>query len=87
MSGIGGVVRPNGQPLEPAELDHLRLRLAGYGPVAAHTWQGGQAGLVHCLLRITLELAGEQQPLAAGKLVIAADARLTIGLSCARPWP
>jgi asparagine synthase (glutamine-hydrolysing) len=78
MSGIGGVIYLDGRPVEPAELDGLRQRLAWRGPDAAGIWHAGPAGLVHALFRTTPESLSEQQPLASedGRLVITADARL-----------
>jgi asparagine synthase (glutamine-hydrolysing) len=78
MSGIGGLIRLDGRPVEPAELDGLRQRLAWRGPDAAGIWHAGPAGLVHALFRTTPESLSEQQPLASedGRLVITADARL-----------
>lgn len=76
MSGIGGVLRLGGEPVERAPLDDLRGRLAPYGPDASGIWQDGAISLVHCLLRVTPEALAERQPLEQDNCVIVADARL-----------
>jgi asparagine synthase (glutamine-hydrolysing) len=78
MSGIVGVYRPGGQPVERVELQRMLLSIAHRGPDGSAAWSGGSVGLGHAMLRTTPESLSETLPLVcrAGGLVITADARL-----------
>lgn len=76
MSAISGYFSFGNQPVDPAILKKVGNVLASQGPDAIKTWQSGQIGLVHRLMRITPEDLFEQQPLiaTAGRYVLTTDA-------------
>src|SRR3989449_1054025 len=78
MSGIAGLWRLGGQPVEPAELESMTARLAHRGPDGTGAWREGPVALGHGMLHTTPESLREQQPLVGtrGDLVLAADARI-----------
>ena len=78
MSGIAGLWRLDGRPVEPAELESMTARLAHRGPDGAGAWRDGPVGLGHRMLHTTPESLRERQPLvsASADLVLTADARL-----------
>jgi asparagine synthase (glutamine-hydrolysing) len=78
MSGIVGIYRSPGEPVDPAELQAM-LRCTSYrGPDRTGLWRKDAVGLGHCLLRTTPESSAECQPLVSqdGQLALAADVRL-----------
>lgn len=64
MSAIGGIVHPDGRPVDRAALDRMQALLAPYGRDAQQQWRQGPAGLLRTLLRVTPEDAFDRQPLA-----------------------
>ncbi|HEY6905723.1 MAG TPA: hypothetical protein VI216_15565, partial [Candidatus Acidoferrales bacterium] len=62
MSGIVGMFRRDGAPIDQALLQSLTDFLAYVGPDAQQTWAEGAIGFGHTLLRTTWESAGECQP-------------------------
>ncbi len=77
MSGIVGLLHPDGSPIDRQLLDRMTSFLAFRGPDAVHTWVGGNVGLGHTLLRTTEESASERQPLTLDQQAwIVADARI-----------
>ena len=77
MSGIVGICRRNGAPVERALLQSLVDFLAFRGPDSRTVWSDGAMGLGHAMLRTTHESLREQQPANLHeRFWIAADARL-----------
>ncbi len=77
MSGIVGIVRPGGGPVDRALLRRLTEALAFRGPDAQAMWIGRNAGFGHTMLRTTWEAEHEHQPCTLdGEVWIAADARI-----------
>ena len=77
MSGIVGIINPDGQPVDHELLGRLTEFLAFRGPDDQGVWLEGRVGLGHTLLRTTIESQGERQPCSLdGQVWIAADARL-----------
>ena len=78
MSAIAGIYRPNGRPVDRANLEQMAETLAHRGPDGAGLWHEGAAGLGHRMLWTTPESIQEKLPLAnqAGTLVLTADARI-----------
>lgn len=77
MSGIAGVFRTDGAPLEPRLIRRLTESLAFRGPDATQTWTEGPVAFGHTLLRTTDEAENERQPFTLdGEVRIVADARV-----------
>ena len=78
MSGIIGMYRLDGAPVDPAALQAAHARLAHRGPHGGGCWHEGPVGLGHQLLRTTPEAGLAPQPLrdAEADLVLTADARI-----------
>ncbi|MEM7665241.1 MAG: asparagine synthase-related protein [Pseudomonadota bacterium] len=78
MSGICGIVRPNNQTVEQAEIERMLEPLARRGPDGSRTVMAGSVGLGHASLATTPEALVEQLPLTDGAsgCTITADARL-----------
>jgi asparagine synthase (glutamine-hydrolysing) len=77
MSGIVGMLRTDGAPVNRMLVRALTRFLAFRGPDAQDVWSGGPIGLGHAMLRTTEESDLERQPLELdGRLWITADARL-----------
>jgi asparagine synthase (glutamine-hydrolysing) len=77
LSGIVGIYRRNGAPMERALLQSLVDALAFRGPDSRECWMEGSIGLGHAMLRTTRESLGERQPAGLeGRFWIVADARL-----------
>lgn len=77
MSGIVGMLRRDGAPIERGLLQGLVHFLSYCGPDAREVWADGRVGLGHAILRTTLESLIERQPASLeGRLWITADARL-----------
>lgn len=77
MSGIAGLLRGDGQPVNPDLLQRMTDLIALQGPVRQATCRDGQVGFGHALLRTTWESAGEQQPHSCdGQIWITGDIRL-----------
>jgi asparagine synthase (glutamine-hydrolysing) len=78
VSGIFGVWRLDGRPLEAAVLERMSESLAHRGPDGVGSWVAGPFGLGHRMLRTTPESDHERQPVIAenGALALTADVRL-----------
>ena len=77
MSGMVGIFRRDGGPVEPALLQALTQFLSFRGPDACEVWSEGPVGFGHAMLRTTHEAAHERQPATLdGRLWITADARI-----------
>lgn len=77
MSGIVGMLRPDGGPADEGLVRALTRFLAFRGPDGRDVWRGGPVALGHAMLRTTEESALERQPLGIdGRSWITADARL-----------
>ncbi|MGA8222605.1 MAG: asparagine synthase-related protein [Candidatus Acidiferrales bacterium] len=77
MSGIVGMYRRDGAPVERGLLGALAHYLSYRGPDARDVWADGSVGLGHTMLRTTREALNERQPASLdGRFWITADARL-----------
>ncbi|HEY7472278.1 MAG TPA: asparagine synthase-related protein [Gemmatimonadota bacterium] len=78
MSGIFGLWRLDGRPVERDALDAMSRRLDHRGPDGAGAWRSGPVGIGQRMLRTTPEAERETLPLetAGGALVLTSDARL-----------
>ncbi|MBO9499209.1 MAG: hypothetical protein J7483_07110 [Novosphingobium sp.] len=76
MSAIFGILRFDGAPLPPSDIDRMGNSLARHGPDGRRTAIHGAAAMGHCLLRVNREDALEAQPIVDGDLMLAADLRL-----------
>jgi asparagine synthase (glutamine-hydrolysing) len=76
MSGICGIFRFDGAPVEARDLDRQMARLAHLGPDRARTWVAGSVGLGHLMMRVTREDQFDIQPLHDAGLTLVADLRL-----------
>jgi asparagine synthase (glutamine-hydrolysing) len=61
LSGIVGMFRQDGAPVDPRLLQALTDYMSYRGPDANGIWHHGEVGLGHTLLQITSELAGERR--------------------------
>jgi asparagine synthase (glutamine-hydrolysing) len=77
MSGIGGVVRFDGQPVARHELNRVAGALRQYGPDRSDVFAAEGAGLAHVMMRMTPEDGFDRQPWrGASGALISADLRL-----------
>ncbi len=78
MSGIAGIVRFDGAPVEPGLIESMTTALAHRGPDGIAHWSKGNVALGHCMLRTTPESLEEAQPLANedASLVLVMDGRV-----------
>lgn len=77
MSGILGMLRTNGAPIEAGLIQHLTASLTLAGPDGQATWCAGPVAFGHALFRTTYESKHEQQPMSLdGRTWIVADVRL-----------
>jgi asparagine synthase (glutamine-hydrolysing) len=77
MSGIVGIVNPDGKPADAGLLRRLTDALAFRGPDAQAVWHDGPAALGLALLATTDEAARERQPCSLdGQTWVTADARV-----------
>jgi asparagine synthase (glutamine-hydrolysing) len=63
LSGIAGIIRFDGGPVDPARLHRMTDAMAHRGPDGIAHWVEGSVGLGHCMLRTTPEALEETQPL------------------------
>jgi asparagine synthase (glutamine-hydrolysing) len=64
MSGIAGIIRFDGGPVEPGLVERMTGAMSYRGPDGIHHWTKGSVALGHCMLRTTPESLEETQPLA-----------------------
>ena len=76
MSGIYGIYRCDGAPLDPQWLQRMRQAMAYYGPDGGACWSEGSIGMGHLLLQINPEDAFDRQPVRGERGLVACTARL-----------
>jgi asparagine synthase (glutamine-hydrolysing) len=78
MSGIAGVIRFDGAPVEVGLVERMTAALAHRGPDGIRHWARGSVALGQCLMRTTPESLEEQLPLANEdeSLVLVMDGRV-----------
>jgi asparagine synthetase B (glutamine-hydrolysing) len=77
LSGIVGMFRQDGAPVDRQLLQALTDFMSYRGPDASEIWDKGEVGLGHTLLKTTRQSCGERQPASLDdRLWMTADARL-----------
>jgi len=76
LSGIYGIYRYDGAPVDPAWLERMRTAMGYYGPDGGGCRIAGPVGVGHLLLVTNPEDAYEQQPVAGARGPVVASARL-----------
>jgi len=78
MSGIVGIFRLDGRPVERRTIERMLDAIKHRGPDGNAVWVQDNVGLGHCMLHTTPESLLEEQPLveADGRFVLVADARI-----------
>lgn len=78
MSGIAGIIRFDGAPVEPGLVEKMTAAMAHRGPDGIHHWVKGSVALGQCMLRTTPESLEEKQPLSNEdeSLVLVMDGRV-----------
>jgi asparagine synthase (glutamine-hydrolysing) len=76
MSGIYGIFRYDGAPIDPQLLDRMRAAMAYYGPDGGGCKIDGPVGMGHLLLAVNPEDVFEQQPMRCERGLVACAARL-----------
>lgn len=78
MSGIAGIVRFDGAPIQMAQIAGITSAMSNRGPDGIRHWISGAVALGHCMLRTTPESQDEVQPLTSQdeSLILVMDGRL-----------
>jgi asparagine synthase (glutamine-hydrolysing) len=76
MSGIYGIYRYDGAPVDSQWLDRMRVAMAFYGPHGGACKIDGPVGLGHLLLEVNPEDAFEKQPMRGDHGLLVSAARL-----------
>ncbi|MFY8142006.1 MAG: asparagine synthetase B family protein [Caulobacter sp.] len=77
MTGIAGLICPQGVRVDPAIAAAMAAPLARLGPDRQDHWRSGRAFLAHALLATTFEDQSDRQPLTFdGETFLVADARI-----------
>jgi asparagine synthase (glutamine-hydrolysing) len=76
MSGIYGVYRYDGAPVDPRWLERMREAMAYYGPDGSACQIEGPVGMGHLLLEVNPEDAFERQPIEGTRGLMVCAARL-----------
>lgn len=77
MSGIAGILRFDGRPVDRRDLERMANALRAHGPDRCEVLPAGQAGFANLLMRMTPEDLLDRQPWRGGSgAVITADVRL-----------
>jgi asparagine synthase (glutamine-hydrolysing) len=78
VSGIAGIIRFDGAPIDAGQIAKITSAMANRGPDGIHHWIAGSVALGHCMLRTTPESREEIQPLANEdeSLILVMDGRL-----------
>jgi asparagine synthase (glutamine-hydrolysing) len=63
MSGIAGIIRFDGAPVEPGLVEKMTSAMSHRGPDGIHHWVKGSVALGQCMLCTTPESLEEKQPL------------------------
>ena len=78
MSGVAGIIRFDGAPVEPGLVEKMTSAMSHRGPDGIHHWVKGSVALGQCMLRTTPESLEEEQPLTNEdeSLVLVMDGRV-----------
>lgn len=78
MSGIAGIIRFDGGPIEPGQIEGMAGAMAHRGPDGIQYWSRGPAAFAHCMLCTTPESLEETQPLTNEEqsLILVMDGRV-----------
>jgi asparagine synthase (glutamine-hydrolysing) len=76
MSGIYGVYRYDGAPVDPRWLERMREAMAYYGPDGSACQIEGPVGMGHLLLEVNPEDVFEKQPVRGERGLVVSTARL-----------
>jgi len=76
MSGIYGIYRYDGAPVDPCWLEQMKGAMAYYGPDGGECAIAGPVGMGHHLLKVNPEDAFERQPMKGARGLLACAARL-----------
>ncbi len=78
MSGIAGIIRFDGAPVEPGLVEKMTAAMPYRGPDGIHHWVKGSVAMGQCMLHTTPESLEEIQPLTNEdeSLVLVMDGRL-----------
>ena len=76
MSGVCGLVRFDGEAVDPRELARQTTRLKHLGPDSISPWTDGPTGMAQLMMRITREDSFDAQPVHDAACTLVADARL-----------
>lgn len=76
MSGIFGLWRLDGHPVEATDLERMSHGMELRGPDGVHTWASGSLALGHAALHTTARARPEPQPLSFPAGVLVCDARI-----------
>lgn len=76
MSGIYGIYRFDGAPVDPDWVERMRAAMAYYGPDGGSSLLEGSLALGHLLLKINPEDEFQQQPIASERGLLVTAARL-----------
>jgi asparagine synthase (glutamine-hydrolysing) len=76
MSGIYGVYRHDGAPVDPRWLERMKEAMAYYGPDGGACQVDGPVGMGHLLLKINPEDAFDCQPVRGDRGLVVSTARL-----------
>ena len=76
MSGIYGIFRHDGAPVDPIWMERMRAAMAYYGPDGGGGVIEGSIGLGYLLLKINPEDEFEQQPMDGNSSLLVTSARL-----------
>jgi asparagine synthase (glutamine-hydrolysing) len=76
MSGIYGIYRYDGAPVDPQWLERMKQAMAYYGPDGNGCRIEGPAGMGHLLLEVNPEDAFERQPIRGERGLVVCTARL-----------
>jgi asparagine synthase (glutamine-hydrolysing) len=78
VSGIAGIIRFDGAPVELGQIEAMTAAMAHRGPDGIAHWHESAVALGHCMLRTTPESLEESQPLANEdrSLILVIDGRV-----------
>ena len=76
MSGIYGIYRYDGAPVDPRWLERMKTAMAYYGPHGGGCKVEGQVGMGHLLLEVNPEDAFKNQPVRGERGLVVSAARL-----------